>query len=124
MNDSDKLVRDFVAAWGSLDIDRIMAFFTEDAVYINIPMEPANEGKDAIRAFIGGFIGTCSSIEFTVHHQVANGDLVMNERTDRLQIGDTLIELPVMGVFEIRDGRISAWRDYFDMAPFKAIGMA
>ena len=24
--------------------------------------------------------------------------------------------LPVMGTFEVRDGKISAWRDYFDMA--------
>jgi len=123
MSDNDKLIRDFVTAWSALDINRIMEFFTEDAVYINIPMEPSNQGKPAIRAFIEGFISTCSSIEFMVHHQVSAGDLVMNERTDRLAIGGTVIELPVMGVFEIRDGRINAWRDYFDMAPLKAIGL-
>jgi hypothetical protein len=27
-------------------------------------------------------------------------------------------ELPVMGTFEVRDGKISAWRDYFDMNQF------
>ena len=123
MSDNDQLIKDFVAAWGSLNIDRIMDFFTEDAVYINIPMEPANEGKAAIRGFIEGFAGNCSSIEFVIHNQVAAGNSVMNERTDKITMGDNTIELPVMGVFEIRDGKISAWRDYFDMAPLKAIGL-
>ncbi|MGV9835694.1 limonene-1,2-epoxide hydrolase family protein [Nocardia niigatensis] len=31
------------------------------------------------------------------------------------------IELPVTGVFEVRDRRIAAWRDYFDMVPFTAV---
>ena len=97
MSDNDQLIKDFVAAWCSLDIDRIMDFFTEDAVYINIPMEPANDGKPAIRGFIESFVGNCSKIEFTVHHQVAAGDLVMNERTDKLVMGSNTIELPVMG---------------------------
>ena len=97
MSDNDQLIKDFVAAWCSLDIDRIMDFFTEDAVYINIPMEPANDGKPAIRGFIESFVGNCSKIEFTVHHQGAAGDLVMNERTDKLVMGSNTIELPVMG---------------------------
>ncbi len=48
----------------------------------------------------------------------------MNERTDALRRKDGLeVRLPVMGVFEIVDDRIAAWRDYFDMAAFgKAIG--
>jgi limonene-1,2-epoxide hydrolase len=123
MSANARLIDDFIAAWRSLDIDRIMQFFTEDAVYVNVPIEPANEGKAAIRAFIQGFTGNCTSIEFIVHHQVEAGNLVMNERTDRLVMGDTTVDLPVMGVFEIRDGRISAWRDYFDMGPFRKIGL-
>ena len=46
------------------------------------------------------------------------GGIVMNERTDILQMGDARIELPVMGVFEFESGKIKAWRDYFDMAAF------
>ena len=41
----------------------------------------------------------------------------MNERTDVMRRKDGgEIPLPVMGVFEVVDGRIAAWRDYFDMA--------
>ena len=122
MSDNSQLINDFIAAWSTRDVEQIIDFFTEDAVYINIPMEPANEGKAAIQSFIEGFVGMCSSIEFVVHHQVLAGNLVMNERTDKISIGDSNIELPVMGTFEIRDGKISAWRDYFDMGPFKDLG--
>ena len=96
-----------------------MGYFTEDAVYTNIPMGPLNVGKAAIRAFTEGFIGPAESIEFIVHNQVEGVDgVVMNERTDKLTMGGKVIELPVMGVYEFVDGKISAWRDYFDMGPF------
>jgi limonene-1,2-epoxide hydrolase len=50
-----------------------------------------------------------------VHRQVSDGNLVFNERTDimRTKSGDT-IEVPVTGVFEIADDKITAWRDYFE----------
>jgi limonene-1,2-epoxide hydrolase len=52
-----------------------------------------------------------------IHRQLVSGDTVMNERTDYFTIGAREIVLPVCGVFEIHDGHIKAWREYFDMAP-------
>lgn len=113
------ITKDFIQAWKSMDIDAIMTFFTDDAVYINIPMDPPNRGKAEIRTFIEGFMGSVSELEFIVHHQVEGPDgIVMNERTDRLNFHGKLVELPVMGVFEFRDAKICAWRDYFDMGQF------
>ena len=43
----------------------------------------------------------------------------MNERTDVITTDGSSVSLPVMGVFELRDGKISAWRDYFDLAMFR-----
>ncbi|NNE72736.1 MAG: SnoaL-like domain-containing protein [Acidimicrobiales bacterium] len=119
MNDApnhDQIIRDFAAAWGAADVDAIMAAFTADATYHNIPMDPL-EGTEAIRGFIEGFIG--DGVPFDIHHQVCNGNLVMNERTDTITFGGKTVSLPVMGVFELTaDGQISAWRDYFDMTAF------
>ena len=47
---------------------------------------------------------------------VADGDVVLTERVDTFQMGDKTVALEVMGTFELRDGKIAAWRDYFDMA--------
>ena len=117
MTNNSDIITDFIHCWGRKDIDGIMAHFSEDAIYINIPMEPANEGVTAIRAFIEGFIGMASDIEFIVHHQIDNGQgIIMNERTDRFFINDGWLELQVMGIFELANGKITHWRDYFDMA--------
>ncbi|MFK7732345.1 MAG: limonene-1,2-epoxide hydrolase family protein [Pseudomonadales bacterium] len=119
---STEFMQQFIDAWGRMDVDTIVDSFTDDAVYINIPMDPPNRGKEEIRAFVDGFAGSCEGIEFIVHNEVVSqdGTLIMNERTDRLCMNGKWIELAVMGVFEMREGKICAWRDYFDMAAFNA----
>jgi len=117
--DSDQIVRDFCAAWDRADLEAIMDAFAEDAVYHNIPMEPC-EGKEAIRQFIAGLLGgMVTSITFDIRMQVADGPKVMNERVDTLVMAERTVALPVCGVFELTpDGKIQAWRDYFDAAQF------
>ncbi len=113
---ADQLVTEFCKLWASPDPDELAAYFTEDATYQNIPMAPV-QGREAIRRFIAGFLAAFDGIDFNVHRQVSNGTLVMNERTDVMRRKDGgEIPLPVMGVFEIQNDRIAAWRDYFDMA--------
>lgn len=119
MATNSELVQQFCDLWSSLDIDSIVDYFTDDAIYTNIPIDPPNVGKDMIRATIEGFTGMASSVEFVVLNQSESaGGVVMNERVDRFLIGDKWVELPVMGVFELRDGKICHWRDYFDMNQF------
>ncbi|MGX9787978.1 nuclear transport factor 2 family protein [Mycobacterium sp. MMS18-G62] len=113
---ADELVTEFCTLWAAPDPDELADYFTDDAVYHNIPMDPV-QGRGAIKEFIAGFLAAFDGIDFNVHRQVSDGAVVMNERTDVMRRKDGgQIALPVMGVFEVRDGRIAAWRDYFDMA--------
>ena len=49
----------------------------------------------------------------------ANGNVVLTERIDSFFFPGNTIALPVMGTFEVNDdGKITAWRDYFDMNQF------
>ena len=113
---ADELVTEFCKLWAAPNPDELAAYFTEDAVYHNIPMEPV-QGRQAIKEFIAGFLAAFDGIDFNVHRQVSDGTLVMNERTDVMRRrGGGAVPLPVMGVFEVRSDRIVAWRDYFDMA--------
>jgi limonene-1,2-epoxide hydrolase len=110
-------VRRFCAVWSNVDPDEIAAFFTDDAVYHNIPMDPI-AGRDTIKTFIAGFAGGAEQIDFRVRNIVADGDVVLTERVDVFQLPNGKVELPVMGTFEVKDGKIAAWRDYFDMKQF------
>jgi limonene-1,2-epoxide hydrolase len=120
MSRNTDVVDQLIAGWETVDADAIMRCFSDDAIYANVPLAPVYEGVAAIRAAVEGFLAMGDEIEFIVHHTAENLEtgVVMNERTDRFRIRDRWMEAPVMGVFELRDGRISAWRDYFDASEF------
>ena len=112
-----QLVERFCGLWEKNDLDGIIDCFAPGAVYHNIPLEPV-EGVEAIRATIAGFTTGVERIEFRVLHIAAAGDVVLTERIDAFVFPDRTIELPVMGTFEVTSGRITAWRDYFDLNQF------
>ena len=117
-----EVVRRFCAAWSdNVAAAELAAFFTDDAVYHNIPLTPIT-GREAIAKTIVSFIRPgapgIESIEFRVINIAANGPVVMIERVDVFELPGKTFEMQVMGTFEIRDGKINAWRDYFDMNQF------
>jgi limonene-1,2-epoxide hydrolase len=111
------VVRRFCAAWADGDVDALVAFFTDDAVYHNIPIAPV-AGRDAIKATIESFTAGVDKIEFRVNAIAADGGVVLTERVDVFTTPTVTVDLPVMGTFEVVDGKIAAWRDYFDLNQF------
>ena len=119
MGRNQEIVRAFIGAFNANDLGRIMEFFAEDAVYHNTPVPPV-QGTAAIRGVIQGFLGMATQVDWIVHQLAETREgVVLTERTDRFLIRGKWLELPVMGAFELREGRITAWRDYFDMKQFR-----
>ena len=119
MADPETVVAPMIAACMRKDLDGALSHFHADAVYHNIPIAPV-QGHEAIRGMLSGFLSAASHIDWRIHHSLSDGkSLVMNERTDCFDLPAGRLELPVMGVFEVHDGKIVAWRDYFDMGPLK-----
>jgi limonene-1,2-epoxide hydrolase len=112
-------VRAFIAAWQRNDLEEIMSYFADDCVYHNMPIPPAR-GIEATRSLIKGFSSMASRVEWVLL-QIAETEsgVVLTERTDRFEIGGRWVELPVMGSFELQGGKITAWRDYFDLAQYQ-----
>jgi len=111
---AERVVRELCDAFAKHDAQALREFFTDDVIYHNIPMEPA-VGIDATIAFIDGFFGMCESMVIETINLAVRGNVVLTERVDTFTVGQVVAPLPVMGTFETRDGKISAWRDYFDM---------
>ena len=111
-------VRSFIAAIEARDLDRALALVADDIEYDNVPLGKVH-GPDAVRAALGPFLAAASEVEWVVHRQAAEGHLVFNERNDRFHLANGWIDLPVNGVWEVHDGRITLWRDYFDEAEFR-----
>ncbi|MEM7019250.1 MAG: limonene-1,2-epoxide hydrolase family protein [Pseudomonadota bacterium] len=114
------IVLDFIKSFSDKDLEKILDFVADDCLYHNIPMEPV-QGKEAMRQVLAGFVGMASEIEWITHHIAeTSAGAVLTERNDKFLIGDKWLDLPVMGTFEITDGKISAWRDYFDLGQFQS----
>jgi limonene-1,2-epoxide hydrolase len=115
--EAEQVVSRFVGAWERADVDELLAYFTDDAVWHPMPMKPA-VGKGALRGAISQWLGATSQLGAEIHLQVSDGRTVMHERTDRFVLGTREMASPVAAVFEVDNGLITAWREYFDMSPF------
>lgn len=118
MTTAADIVDTFLARVCARDFDGALALVTDDVEYDNVPLSKVH-GPDGIRTTLEPFLGGCTAIDWVVHRQVADDTTVMNERTDRFEMGGRWVELDVVGVFVVRDGRISLWRDYFDLVAFQ-----
>jgi limonene-1,2-epoxide hydrolase len=111
------IVEQMIAAWQALDSAAVAACFTEDGVWHNMPYAPI-ASRAAIGVAAAKFLAGVTECRFEILHsgEIAPG-VVMNERVDIFQRTDGQeLRFPVAGVFEIRDGLIRIWRDYFDSA--------
>ena len=120
---AEEVVRDFMAAfmaaWPMGDAAALGGFFSQDAEYRNGPVKPAY-GRDAIVADLARMMTLGGEVEVDIRHLLSNGEVVMTERVDYVKLGGRTAGLRIAGVFEVHDGSITGWRDYFDPNEFGA----
>jgi limonene-1,2-epoxide hydrolase len=115
----DETVTALIRACEARDLDAVCALVTDDIEYDNVPIGKVT-GPDGVRSVLsGGVTQAAEQVEWVVLHQVATGDVVMNERVDRFLVDGRWIEIPIAAVFTVRDGRVSLWRDYFDLETYR-----
>ncbi len=115
MTSNSRTVRNFIDAVNRNDHDRIVTFFAKDICYHNIPMKPV-EGPEATWKAMSPIHALSSEIDWQLHAIAENeAGQVLTERSDRYLINGTWVVFKVMGIFELRDGQITSWRDYFDL---------
>ena len=120
MPSPEEVVREFCAAAHTRDPQVLRGFLADDVVYHNIPMDPA-VGIEAAMGVIDMFVTMCEGLVFELHHVAVDGETVLTERTDTFTINGRTAPLPVMGAFRVVDGKITEWRDYFDMGQVTAM---
>jgi limonene-1,2-epoxide hydrolase len=113
---AEQVVRQFLAALKQSDVDELVGFFSDDAVWTDGP-RGTYRGVDAIRAEIESQVQLVPSLAVEVKNLVANGGTVMVERADTFETQGKSFDLEVVGVFEIDgSGLIKRLRDYYDLA--------
>ena len=111
--ENERIVTDFCNAWSRLDADELADYFTPDGIWHNIPQEPS-QGREVIRERLKSTRQRVKEFRIEILHQVSSGNVVMNERIDYIVRESGQVAVPVMGIFELENGKIKAWREYYD----------
>jgi limonene-1,2-epoxide hydrolase len=123
--DNARTVQTFLFALADEDFDTVESLAAPELVWQNVGL-PSIRGRGRIMKILRGGQGKFGfAVKF--HRIATNGDAVLTERTDAIIIGPLRLQFWVCGTFEVHDGRIALWRDYFDLfdclvkAPLRAV---
>ena len=111
--DPQTTVREFLSRLEGGDVAGACELLSEDVVYINVPAPPI-KGRDKTRKFLSVLGGRSMGFEARLINITAQGNTVLTERLDVITGPSYRLEIPLMGAFILRDGKIAEWRDYFD----------
>ena len=109
------IVHAFLAAMATKDYDTALPYIAAGCEYDNGPLGKVH-GPAGVRSVLEPFFAPTLENEFLIRREVAQGALVFGERLDRHRLETGWVELPVTGVWEVHDGLITLWHDYFDVA--------
>lgn len=109
------VVMDMIDAWNKRDADRIADLFTEDGVLHSMMIEPI-KGRETIRPRIKFLVDNASHMEIKPRNIATVGNTVFLERTDSFTFKGHSGSVPVVGVLDIKDGKVAEWREYYDRA--------
>ena len=113
----EEVVRQFCALVSKRDVDALKPLLDDEVVYHNIGM-PASRGIEATLANMAAQWEMFSATyEWEMRSLAVNGDTVLTERIDRVGPPGVMAAVPVMGVFEVRNGKIKDWRDSGRLEP-------
>ena len=109
-----EVVATLIKANEARDVDAVVAVMTPDVEYENVGMGVCH-GPDEVRALLGPFFASAERVAWDVLAQVERDGTVMNERVDHFFLpGGKQVDVRVAGYFEVQDGKVRRWRDYFD----------
>ena len=116
------VVRRVCEGWATLSLDDFHQLFDPQVDYRNVPIDGNHHvGPEAVHAVLSRFARSWE-LDLQVRSIAGDDRVVLTERLERFRhrAGTKApFDLPVMGVFELRDGRITAWRDYFDRSQLR-----
>ena len=105
----------FCDAWDRRSVEDVLAYMAPDIEYQNVPL-PAMYGRDEAAKFLVPILKNTTKIEFKLLSIAVSPstDEVLTERLDRLHFPTGIVDIPLMGIFAVRNGEITEWRDYGD----------
>lgn len=95
--------------------EEVLALFTDDIVYHDIPFDQPCSGIEAVTARVRRYLGWVDRVEMVTHAaaESGSGDVFL-QRTEVYTMASKSLSLEVLSVMSFRDGKISKMVDYWD----------
>ena len=119
-NSNEAVVLSAIKSWNEgveATTEAIRKYFTDDCVWEQPGLPTTTGPEEAVQLAVSMLNGEVfSGLDVEYRNVVSAGDVVCTERIDWLvkPDGTRLGPIPVVGVTEFRDGKISGWREYAD----------
>lgn len=114
---NETAIREFIEAWSRLDPDELLNYFVEDGRYCNMSTSPVTDHKN-LRQFIARYIQSWETTDWEILNLPTDVAIVMVERINHTVVAGSPAELPCFGIFEMENGKIKVWRDYFTLPTY------
>ncbi len=118
MATNSDIVRDNLLAFNQMDYHRIMEDYADDAI-VHFMMRDPVVGKDNISALFASFENDIQQCDIKITNILESGNMVMAERIDDVLFQGKPTSVPVMCTVELKDGKITHWREYYDEETFQ-----
>jgi steroid delta-isomerase-like uncharacterized protein len=127
MIETTQLLDEWAESWSSHDMDGVLALYTDDCVYEDVPLGVVNHGKEELKAFASSFFSAAPDLKVEIRSRFACGDVGGLEWVfSGTQTGD-LPNMPASGrsfslrgasICEARGGKLARVCDYWDLNTF------
>ena len=116
----DVIVKGFLEAVATRDVDAVLGFFAPDATWQNVPSEPG-VGHDGIRAMLTPILTRSDKVQWDIVTEAYSVDRAWLERVDRFFIDGIEYAVQCNGVleFDTDAGVITELRDYVDLGEWR-----
>lgn len=99
------------------DVEAATDLLAPGVSYANVSL-PTIVGRENVRRVLRTALRPRAKFEVHIHSVAVAGQTVLTERTDALLYGPMRVQFWVCGRFDIVDGNVVLWKDYFDWASF------
>ena len=117
MTDAEKIatVEKMLDAWNRTNFEDVAGLFTADGIFHSVMRQPL-VGRDAIYKHLKTLQSAKAGneVDIQVRHIGVIDGLVFTERLDKVFMNGRRGEIPAVGIFEVRDGQVALWREYYD----------
>lgn len=109
----DTIVIRFLEALEQQNYETISELLAPNIAYTNVSL-PTFRGKKLVFSLIKTVLRKGTALQVKKLNVSFNGNVVLTERIDVVIIGPLHVGFWICGKFEVENGKITVWRDYFD----------